>query len=137
MKLSRSLILVYALVPLAFLTTPLSAKKNDTNSAAGAAVVTRVYTTAETADFKKLAQATLDALSADKHTEMVAKLTDLETAWDDHEETLKSRDVATWTTLDKTLDKAISSLRSSHTDPVKGKAALTDLLAKLDQATKQ
>jgi hypothetical protein len=43
---------------------------------------------------------------------------------------------ATWTLLDKTLDKAISSLRSSKTSLPKGKAALEDLLKKLEQATK-
>jgi hypothetical protein len=101
-----------------------------------AAVPTPVYTAAETKEFKALAQATLDALAAGKQTEMVAKLTDLETAWDDQEKTLRPKNEATWTMLDKTLDKGISALRSSHKDPVKGKAALEDLLKKLGQATK-
>ena len=101
-----------------------------------AAVPAPVYTAAETKEFKALAQATLDALAAGKQAEMVAKLTDLETAWDDHEKILRPKDEATWTLLDKTLDKGISALRSSHTDPVKGQAALEDLLKKLGQATK-
>ena len=95
-----------------------------------------VYTPKETENFKTLAKATLEALDAGQKDEMVAKLTDLETAWDDQEDNLKPRDLATWTLLDKTLDKAISSLRSSHVDLVKGKKALNDLLKKLDQATK-
>ena len=104
-----------------------AAKKPDTAA---------VYTAAETKEFKALAQATLDALAAGKQTEMVAKLTDLETAWDDQEKVLRPKDEATWTALDKTLDKAISALRSSHTNLEKGKAALESLLKKLNQATK-
>ena len=96
----------------------------------------RVYSAEETADFKKLTKATLEALAAGKQTEMVAKLTDLETAWDDKEAVLRPKDEATWTLLDKTLDKGISALRSSKTDLHKGKAALEDLLEKLNQATK-
>ena len=95
-----------------------------------------VYAAGETQEFKALAQATLDALAAGKQTEMVAKLTDLETAWDDRENALRPKNEAAWTSLDKTLDKAISALRSSHTNLEKGKAALENLLKKLNQATK-
>jgi len=49
---------------------------------------------------------------------------------------LRPKDEATWTLLDKTLDKGISALRSSHANPAKGKAALEDLLKKLEQVTK-
>jgi prefoldin subunit 5 len=113
-------------------TTP--ALASDTNTVAS--VPAQVYTAAETAEFIKLDKATLEALAAAKSTEMVAKLTDLETAWDDKESVLKPKGEATWMILDKTLDKAISSLRSSHTNLEKGKAALEDLLKKLNQATK-
>ncbi len=96
----------------------------------------RVYSTEETADFRMLTKATIEALAAGKQTEMVAKLTDLETAWDDKEMVLRPKDEVTWTLLDKTLDKGISALRSSKTNLQKGKAALEDLLKKLEQATK-
>jgi len=105
-------------------------------SAARTVAAAPVYTTAETQEFKALTQATLEALAAGKQTEMVAKLTDLETAWDDQEKVLRPKDEATWTSLDKTLDKGISALRSSHTNLPKGKAALEDLLKKLARATK-
>ena len=95
-----------------------------------------VYTAHQTEQFKKLAQETLDALAIGKQTVMVAKLTDLETAWDDNEKKLRPKDETTWTLLDKTLDKAISALRSSRTDPKKGKLALEDLIKMLGQATK-
>jgi len=95
-----------------------------------------VYTAKEMEGFITLAKETVAALDGGKNTEMIAKLTDLETAWDAQEETLKPKDPATWTSLDKTLDKSISALRSSKTDIPKGKAALEDLIKKLKQATK-
>ena len=97
---------------------------------------TQVYTPSETAEFKTLATATLDALNAGKKEEMVTKLTDLETAWDAKESDLKPKDEATWTIIDKTLDKGISSLRSSKYKPEKGKAALESLISELTAATK-
>jgi hypothetical protein len=90
-----------------------------------------VYTSAETAEFIKLTKETLVELAAGKQTEIVAKLTDLETAWDDQEAVLKPKSEATWTLLDKTLDRAISALRSSRANPAKGKVALEELLAEL------
>ena len=107
----------------------------DTNAAVETAPA-QIYSAAETAKFQTLTKETLAALAAGKQTEMVAKLTDLETAWDDQEKVLRPKDETTWTTLDKTLDKAISALRSSHTNLNKGKAALQDLLEKLAQSTK-
>jgi hypothetical protein len=96
----------------------------------------KIYTNAETEKFKQLAKETLAALAAGKKDEMVAKLTDLETAWDDNESLLRPKNEVMWTTLDKTLDKAISALRSSHPNLDKGKAALESLLKKMEQATK-
>jgi len=96
----------------------------------------QVYTPSETAEFKTLAAATLDALNAGKKEEMVTKLTDLETAWDTKESDLKPKNEATWTIIDKTLDKGISSLRSSKYKPEKGKAALESLISELTAATK-
>ena len=95
-----------------------------------------VYTAQETAAFKSLAKETIAALDAGKKEVMVEKLTDLETAWDEKEESLKKRNEATWVIIDKTLDKAISALRSSKKNLPKGKASLEDLIKMLDQATK-
>ena len=108
----------------------------DSQIAVEAAAITPVYTAAETKEFIALAKATLTALAAGNKTEMVAKLTDLETAWDDQEKVLRPKNESTWTLLDKTLDQAISALRSSHVNLPKGKAALENLLKKMEQATK-
>ena len=104
--------------------------------AAEAGAVSGVYSSQDTAEFTTLAKATIEALDAGKNTEMVAKLTDLETAWDAKEKSLKPKDPKTWEVIDKTLDKAISALRSSKTNLPKGKSALEDLVKKLAQATK-
>ena len=75
--------------------------------------VKAVYTAEETKNFKALAQATIEAIDANKEKEMVAKITDLETDWDAKEATLKPKDEPTWTLIDKQLDKGISAIRSS------------------------
>ena len=98
--------------------------------------LTPIYTVKETDEFIKLNKAALAALAEGKVTEAVAKLTDLETAWDAQEAKLKPRNEKTWMLIDKTLDQGISALRGSKVDAAKGKAALEDLLIKLTQATK-
>ena len=95
-----------------------------------------VYSTAELAGFKTLAEATIKALDAPGSPGMAAKLTDLESAWDAQENVLKPKDSGTWTLLDKTIDKALSALRGSKTDIPKGRAALQELIKELGQATK-
>ena len=114
--------------------TTTAARAADTEAATKAPA--KVYTVADTAEFTKLVKATLEALAAGKQAEVVTNLTDLETAWDDKADALKPKDEAVWTMLDKTLDKAISALRSSHTDLAKGKAALEQLLKQIDETTK-
>ena len=103
---------------------------------AALSVLAPVYSAAETTPFKALATETIAALDAGKKDKMIAKLTDLETIWDEKEDALSPKAPATWTIIDKTLDRGISALRSSKTDLTKGKAALQDFIKKLDQATK-
>jgi hypothetical protein len=133
-KIVISGLLAAALVLFSF--TAEAKSKHKSKDSADTVAITAVFTASETTPFKTLAQATLDALAAGKQTEMVAKLTDLETAWDDQEKTLRPKSETVWVALDKTLDQAISALRSSHVNLDKGKAALESLLKKLDQATK-
>ena len=135
LKISRSTIFLGLTVLFSSISVT-TASAQTTNAKPDAVSPAPIYTAAETADFIKLAKATLVALAASKNTDMVAKLTDLETAWDDNEATLKPRDEKAWASLDKTLDKAISALRSSHTNLEKGKTALEALIKQLLQATK-
>ena len=128
-----------ASLPAALLFATLTLASVFTSSTAAADKKTElkpIYTTKETAEFQTLTKATLEALNAGKTTEVVEKLTDLETAWDAKEKDLKPRSEKTWVVIDKTLDQAISALRSSKKDPAKGKAALEELVKQLEQATK-
>jgi preprotein translocase SecF subunit len=61
-----------------------------------------------------------------------ARITDLETAWDQAEETLQPKSPADWTSVDKSIDRALSQLRSGKPDPAACATALQTLLAKLD-----
>jgi kynureninase len=89
------------------------------------------YKVSETAPFIALAKEALAALSAGKQTEMVAKLTDLESAWDEKEKEMRPRNEAVWVSIDKTLDKAIAALRGSKVNLTKGKASLEALIKEL------
>ena len=129
----------FTTLPAVLLLAVLSLASLFTNSSVAAdkkAELKPIYTAKETAEFQTLTKATLEALNAGKTTEVVERLTDLETAWDAKESVLKPKNEKTWVGIDKTLDQAISALRSSKKDPAKGKAALEDLLKKLEQATK-
>jgi hypothetical protein len=138
MNINRLLIISICLIALpgAAFRSEAQAQEAASKPVVEAKALAPIYTAAETKEFKALAKATLGALVAGKQTEMVAKLTDLETVWDDQEKILRPKDEATWTSLDKTLDKAISALRSSHFNLEQGKAALESLLKQLKQATK-
>jgi preprotein translocase SecF subunit len=61
-----------------------------------------------------------------------ARITDLETAWDQAEETLQPKSPAAWTSVDKSIDRALSQLRSGKPDSKACADALKTLLAKLD-----
>ena len=130
--------LVIAVLTLSFSSSFLSSlhaeQKNNTPSFSDSIAPT--YTSKETESFKALTQSTLDSLAAGKKEEMVAKLTDLETAWDEQEKNLRPKNEKIWTIIDKTLDKAISALRGSKYNPEIGKSALNTLLLDLGKATK-
>lgn len=61
-----------------------------------------------------------------------ARITDLETAWDNAEESLRPRSPDDWTSVDKSIDRALAQVRSKAPDQAGCNAALETLLAKLD-----
>jgi len=96
-----------------------------------------VYDGSELEPFRNLTRKTLAFLDGGRTDDGIAALTDLEAAWDAAEGELKGRDPGTWALLDRTLDRAIDALRSTHEmDAVAGRAALADLLARFGQATR-
>ncbi|MEI7651385.1 MAG: hypothetical protein WCJ96_05205 [Verrucomicrobiota bacterium] len=136
MPLPRRLLPAAAIALVALLGLTPATHAEDTKAPAAAPAIKPIYTQKEAAEFTGLAKATLEALATEKKDIMVAKLTDLETAWDDKEKDLKPRDEKRWTAIDKTLDKAISALRSSKYNAAKGKAALELLIKMLAESTK-
>lgn len=85
----------------------------------------------DVSEFTSISQDTLDLLSAGKQADATARITDLETAWDQAQATLKRRNPDEWTTVDGKIDTVLRQLRSTSPDPVQEKAALTALLTQL------
>jgi uncharacterized membrane-anchored protein len=90
-----------------------------------------VTTLGDMSGFRKITQDTLRLLNAGNQSGASARITDLETAWDNSEARLKPKDKAAWTAIDGKIDTVLRQLRSTSPKPVTERAALTDLLASL------
>ncbi len=86
---------------------------------------------AEVAKFQSITQDTLSKLRAGDQAGARARITDLETAWDDDESKLKPMDQNAWHTLDKQIDSVLAALRARTPDPATQTQRLTDLLTAL------
>ena len=62
------------------------------------------------------------------------RIKDLETSWDKAEATLKPKDPATWTMLDKMIDAALTDLRTPSPKTADCAASLRALITKMDEA---
>jgi hypothetical protein len=78
--------------------------------------------------FIAITQDDLNMLNKGQQAQATARITDLETLWDNSEAVLKHRDGAAWTAMDGKLDVVFRSLRSTSPDLVTEKAALQALL---------
>lgn len=81
--------------------------------------------------FHVITQDTRDRLDRGDQAGPTARVTDLETAWDDAQAKLKPRDSATWTAIDGKIDTVLRELRSTSPNPASEKDALNALLAAL------
>ena len=61
-----------------------------------------------------------------------ARIKDLETLWDKDEATLKPKDKTAWTGIDKSIDNALTAIRSPSPKPADCATALKALMAKMD-----
>ena len=61
-----------------------------------------------------------------------ARVKDLEAAWDKAEAALKPKDKATWTTLDRMIDAALTDLRTAPPNPAACAASLKALIAQME-----
>ena len=97
----------------------------------------KIYSAELTTPLITLSNDTSSLLGSDKKSnELDTKITELESAWDAQEKTMKPIDETRWTAIDKTLDKAIASIRGSKFDAKKGKAALDSFVKMLTESTK-
>jgi uncharacterized membrane-anchored protein len=69
------------------------------------------------ADYRSIAKDTLDDVHAGDQSAATGRVTDLETAWDNDQDTLFARDCATWTYLDHEIDTVLTSVRATSPAP--------------------
>jgi hypothetical protein len=81
--------------------------------------------------FRKITQDTLALLNAGDQRAATARVTDLETSWDNAEARLKPKNKTAWTQIDGKIDTVLRQMRSTSPNPASEKAALTDLLKAL------
>jgi hypothetical protein len=82
--------------------------------------------------YEAIAADTLRIMDAGDLIAARKRITELETAWDQAEDTLKPRDPGKWKTVDKAIDRALAALRAGTPDPVACKKTLHDLIGMFD-----
>jgi uncharacterized membrane-anchored protein len=92
---------------------------------------TKNFPTADLASFATIANDTLDLVTAGDQTGAQARVTDLETAWDDAQPTLQPLDDTAWTFLDSQIDDVLTSVRAGTPDLAAEKETLTALITSL------
>ncbi|MFX0578926.1 hypothetical protein [Nocardia nepalensis] len=113
-----------------------TASANDEEAAPASATITPGQATAhfppsEIAKFRTITQDTLTKVQAGQHNEAKTRIKDLETAWDQDQDTLQPMDEAAWDVLDGQIDNALKALRASRPDPATETRTLTTLLTSL------
>ena len=103
------------------------------NAAAPAPAKASAEVIAAMAQFKPIAQATLDLVKKGDMAAAKTKITELETAWDKNEKTLKAKYPAEWKLIDRAIDKALDTVRKpAQPDAQKCEARLLDVIAKIE-----
>ncbi|OCB50977.1 hypothetical protein A5722_32420 [Mycobacterium vulneris] len=107
--------------------------------AGGAATVTTLspgqagahFPRTDIAVFRTIAQDTLAKVQAGDQSAATLRVKDLETAWDERQDTLQPMDAAAWTALDGQIDSVLTAMRSAQPDPETEARSLGTLLASL------
>ena len=86
---------------------------------------------AEIAKFRAIVQDTLARVQAGDQSGAKSRITDVETAWDNDESTLKPMDEKAWDVLDHRIDSALKAVRLRHPDAAAETQTLNQLLAGL------
>jgi uncharacterized membrane-anchored protein len=86
---------------------------------------------AEVTTFRVIVGDTLAKVRAGDPNGAKARITDLETAWDEDQSTLQPLNDTGWAVLDGQIDNALTAVRAGQPDPTEEKQALTTLLGTL------
>lgn len=93
-------------------------------------------TLGDLAPYRTIAADTLKIVDKGDVAAARTRIKDLETSWDKAEATLKPKDPAAWTMLDKMIDTALTDLRTPLPKTADYAASLKALLAKMDDVGK-
>ena len=88
----------------------------------------------QVASFRTITLDTLTLVQQGDQPGAAARVTDLETAWDDGQEALNAADCQAWTFVDQQIDPVLRSIRAGNPDPSKEEQAINALLATLQGA---
>ena len=92
---------------------------------------TAKFPPADVTAFRTIVTDTLAKVQAGDQAGAVARITDLETAWDDAQDRLEPMDPTGWESLDRKIDNALKAVRSTAPDPAAEKQSLNELLSAL------
>jgi uncharacterized membrane-anchored protein len=81
--------------------------------------------------YRTFTQDTLDMVDSGDQKGASTRITDLETAWDDDQGSLQSKDCQAWTFVDTQIDDVLTSVRDSNPDQATEDQALNALLVTL------
>ncbi|MDT5004844.1 MAG: hypothetical protein QOJ24_2020, partial [Mycobacterium sp.] len=92
---------------------------------------TAKFPAGDVTNFRTITKDTLAKVQAGDQAGAQARITDLETAWDDGQKTLEPVDETGWAVLDGQIDSALTAVRAGQPDPSTEQQALNTLLASL------
>jgi uncharacterized membrane-anchored protein len=113
-----------------------AASENESGSSATATLApgqpaVANFPPAEVAKFRVIVQDTLVKVQSGDAIGAMARIADLETAWDTDQSTLQPMDDTGWTVLDGQIDTALTAVRAGNPNPASEQQALTALLGSL------
>ena len=107
------------------------ASQPQSAASAGATAAFRPSPLGDMSAFIVISQDTLALLAYNNQSGATARITDLESAWDNAAAALQRRDKNEWHAVDDKIDAVLRELRSTSPDPVAEKQALQALLTQM------
>src|SRR4051794_8393710 len=81
--------------------------------------------------YRTIATDTLALVRSGDEAGAATRVTDLETAWDDDQDSLQGKDCQAWTYVDQQIDPVLAAVRSAHPDQATEEQTLQDLVTTL------